>query len=306
MFKKFAWQQGYSYWQSLTKVIDPRDKVAQRAAAIHLGTTAVILGALGGAAGNPLWEPIRYLMYLLGMLGFGVPETWDEAKTSGEKWMADATNPMLAETVMYGLPRLMNFDLSNRVAMDSILFYQQPEEMTREAWYTILGQATVGASGSMLFDAASNIKGMTSGDSTWPKWLSQLPAPGMVKDILKAYDNMENGPTTTTGVKTGEPTGVLGALVQTLGIKTRAQARPFEQGSAAQNRAQERVNTQKSALIRSINAGGLTGANMRRINEWNRAHPKKTDRISGSSLSEARKRRTKMEREIATQNLGAL
>ena len=50
----------------------------------------------------------------------------------------------------------------------------------------------------------------------------------------------------------------------------------------------------------------MTGANMRRINDWNRAHPEKENRINAKSLRNARKRKGKTEQEIAEQNLGAL
>jgi hypothetical protein len=305
MFKKFAAQQGYAYYDSLVKSFDPSDKVAQRAAWIHIGTMAVALAAVGGFVGNPLWEPIRYLMYLLGLT-----KNWDDTKTQGEKWLSDLTNPTIAETAMYGLPRLLGFDLSSRVSLDSLLFYRQPIDMTKDSWYSVMGQFATGAIGSMSFDAIAQLHGLATGDKadeSWPKWLSKLPAPGFVKDVLKSYDTMANGPTTATGVSTGEPTGLLAALVGSLGIRTREQARPFEQGSAAQHRHQQQVDAEKSALVRRLNASGsFSAASMRAINAWNEAHPEKQNRITAKTLIHARKRQLKTEREIATQNLGAM
>jgi hypothetical protein len=309
MFKKYAFEQGYSFYESLARTVDFSDKEQQRAAIIHVATMSVVLMALGGAVGNPLWEPIKYLLYMLGPL-FGLNGTWDEMKTKGEKWLADATNPMVAETAMYGLPRLMNFDLSNRVAMDSLAFYRQPTDLSKDAWYSVLGQLAVGAMGSMAIDALGQIHGLMSGatdDESWPKWLAKLPMPGMAKDILKAYDTMAHGPTTATGVKTGEPMGLLSALVTSMGIRTREQARPFEQGSKAQHDIQVRIGKDKATLVRRINAsGGMTGANVRRLNEWNKEHPEKEFRITAKTLGDARKRLGKTEAEIEKQNEEAM
>lgn len=305
MFKKFAAQQAISFYGSLRQAFDGSDKADQRAAIIHIATMTVALALIGGFVGNPLWEPMRYLMYLLQGLGIVGPGNWDETKTQGEAWLAGLTGDTIAEVAMYGLPRLAGFDLSNRVALDSLLFYEQPEEMEQDEWYKIVGQMVFGATGSMGMDAMGSMQGLTGGDDSWPKWLSKLPAPGIVKDIFKAYDQVAHGPTTSTGVSTGDPIGLLAGLVTAAGLKTRAAARPFEQGSAAQHRAQERIATEKSTLIRRVNAGGMTGANMRAINDWNRAHPEKENRITGKSLSNARKRRIKTEREIREQNAAA-
>jgi len=291
-------QQGFSFYDSLRKVIDPSDKEAQRAAFIHVATMSAMLGVVGGLVGNPLWEPFKYLMYL-----FMQGDTWDEWKTEGEKWLAGVTGTTAAEAIMYGPSRLVGLDLSGRAALNSMLFYQDPQEMSQDEWYKVLGQTAAGATGSMMVNAAGMLHGLFDSEQRWPPYLAKLPIPDVAKDILKTYDVMANGPQTTSGIKTGEPPGILGGIVQALGFRTSEQARPFEMGSAAQHRADVRARNEKSRLIRQIIAsGGMTRANMRRANEWNKLHPEKELRITAKSISGSRKRREEIEQEIEEQN----
>jgi hypothetical protein len=159
-----------------------------------------------------------------------------------------------------------------------------------------------GAPASATFDAIDTVNEFFAGtDKSTPKWLAGLPLPKIAKDVLKAYDISMNGPTTTTGVSTGKPPPLIDSIVQSMGVRTRSQARPFEQGSAAQYRAKQSEDADKAAIVRRVLAGGMGRANARMINEWNKAHP--DNRITAKGIQQSRKRRTKMEREIREQNL---
>jgi hypothetical protein len=185
--------------------------------------------------------------------------------------------------------------------MDNLITFQQPKELTEMEMFSLLGQIAAGAPGGMAADTIANAYAIGSGDKNWPQWLATMPLPGVVKDIFKAYDLYENGPKTATGVSTGKPPGVLPAVMQGLGMRTRAQARPFEQGSAAKKRMQDRADEQKAAITRAVLNQGYTSGNMAKVRAYNKANP--DSRITMKSLAQARKRRRRTEREIARENV---
>lgn len=309
MFKKFAANQAINFYDSLMRSIPgiESDPEARRYARIHLASMTLMLAAVGGFSGNPLWEPLRMLNYLLSMFGLNfMPSNYNEAKTEGEKLLASIAGDDIAEDLMYGAPRAIGIDLSNRVSLDTLLFYQQPDDMTKDDWYKVFGQFAIGAPGTTLVDTAAAIGEVTNPDKTWPKWLATLPIPKMMKDALKAYEIMEHGPSTATGVSTGPPTGLVSALLQTAGVRTREQARPFEQGSAAQHRAEQATQDERSALMRSISNSPYTSATARQLRDWNRSHPGRKERITMKNLHDARGRRRKLELEIRQKNLESM
>jgi hypothetical protein len=294
LFHKFGIQQALNFWGSMRQLA-----VGDRGQAIaHLLTMTLVLAAVGGFSGNPLWEPLRLLGYMLGII-----ENWDVAKTKGEKWMAGFLGETGAEMTMFGLPRLVGIDLSSRVALDMTLFYKQPEEMTPDAWYKVVGQMLFGAPGQTAMTTWQATSGIT-GDQTWPKWLSQLPLPGFMKDIFKSYDTYVNGPRTAKGVKTDKAPPLVESIVQSMGVRTRSQTRPFEQGSAAQQRVKQLTQDQKSELIQRVLNQGMTSSNMGKIRSYNRGKPL-ADRITIKKIHEARKRRRTLERDIRKENVRA-
>jgi hypothetical protein len=160
-----------------------------------------------------------------------------------------------------------------------------------------------GAPGTAAYKAYEFVKDAGS-DKGYAKWLSNAPAPKFVKDIFKAYDLYENGPTTATGVRAGEPVGLPAALIQASGFRPRSQARPFEQGSAAKRRTETRINAARLSMLQRMNNQGATRDNMRRLREWNRAHPAKGERITMRDFARSRRRRAETEAEIKLSNRG--
>lgn len=312
MFKKFAAQQAINYYGSLLRSFNGATPEERRYARVHIVTSTLMMVALGGFVGNPLWEPFRLLLYLMNMFGFdedpllGLPTgDWNAAKTQGEKWLAGLVGGQLAEDLVYGATRELGIDLSGRIAQDSLLFFKQPTDMTQDEWYTVLGRTVGGAPAQTVLDAGSAIAGLTDPNVGWNKEISKLPIPKVIKDMFKAYDLMENGPATTTGVKTGEPAGLPAAILQSLGLRSRAQARPFEQGSAAQHKIEQDIDAKRTGVMQTIINSGYGADSARRVRDWNRSHPGKEERITMKNLHDARKRRRKLELEIRRKNLEA-
>lgn len=314
LFKQFAMEQAMNYYGAMRRSFAasqaPDDVVAEgpeavrqwqklerRSARIQLAVLTGMLVAIGGFWGVPVWEPIRLLMYL-----FGLTENWEVFRSESEKKLAGMTGlDMPTEAALHGLPRLVGLDLSSRVAQDSLLFYQQPKDMSNEQWLQVIGQMAGGAPLGTILSMKDAIGG-TFGDQSYPKWLSQMPFPGAVKDIFKAYDTAVNGPTTKTGVHTDKPPSTLEALVQFSGLRTRSQVRPFEVGSAAQQRSKEYYSRHKSELVQRVMNQGMTEQNAKKIKDWNREQTDPKMRITVKTIANARKRRTKIERETQAAN----
>jgi len=253
-----------------------------------------MLFVFGGMSGNPLWEPLKYLMMLF-------QYHWDDLKTEGEQMMAAIAGKTAAEVVMYGPPRLFGIDLSSRVSMDNLLTYQLPKEFTEESSMATIGRIIAGAPGGMLADTYGSMQELFSGSQSWGKWASTLPIPGMAKDIFKAYDAYAYGPTTAGGVSTGDAPNEVQSILAAMGIRSRESARPFETGSAAKHRMKERAADRKAELTRAVLNRGMTAANMARIRSFNAAHPDM--KITVKSINDSRKRRRRTEREIRKENV---
>jgi hypothetical protein len=234
-----------------------------------------------------------------------VPGNWNVAKTRMEQGLGEVVGERAAEAAMYGLPRLIGIDLSSRLALDGTLFFQQPKELTDDGIMAALGYAVGGAPASSGLAMVSSVKPLIE-EGNVPKFISQAPVPRFIRDIAKAYDTYVNGPTTKSGLQTAEAPGMLSTLLAATGVRTREAARPFEQGSAAQQLVKKEATAVKSRVVRRILNEGLTKENYRRLQEYNAGQTDPKLRIKIKDISAARKRRGKLEREMQKLNLEAL
>jgi hypothetical protein len=300
LFKKFPLQAAQTYWDALLRAGVERDPHLAKVARFQVANMTLMLAVVGGFAGNPVWEPFKYLYALLSSL-IGGP-SYDELKSEGEKLMEQWIGGMPAEMVMYGAPRALGIDIANRVSLDTLAMLSLPKEDTWEGLAGVVGQMVMGAPGAAGYGMYKFARDWDSGDASTPKWLSNAPAPKFVKDIFKAYDLYENGPTTATGVSTGKPISAYEAGIQAAGFRPSSQSRPFEVGSALQYKAKQRLDAQRDATIRRVLNGGMTSSNMRAVQDWNRSHGGKGERISTRDLSRSQKRRRETEAEIRAGN----
>ncbi|MET0720002.1 MAG: hypothetical protein ABWY64_04070, partial [Tardiphaga sp.] len=224
MFKKFPIQQTLNFYRAMRGTAR-----GDMVAASQLFYMSAALTMLGGAYGLPPWELVRLLMYLFNKMGFPVPENWNVAKSKMEAAVGDVIGERAAESLAYGLPRLIGIDLSSRLALDGTLFFQQPKELTNDGIMAALGYAVGGAPVSTGINMLTAFQPLIE-EGNIPKFISQAPVPRYIKDIAKAYDTYVNGPTTKTGLHTGEAPGILSTILASAGLRTREQARPFEQG----------------------------------------------------------------------------
>ena len=69
-------------------------------------------------------------------------------------------------------------------------------------------------------------------------------------------------------------------------------------GSAAEYRLRATIIKERHALTNRVLNQGMTRDNMKRVQDWNKEHPGKEERITVKSITDARKRRGKIEKEI--------
>ena len=300
MFKKFPIQQTLNFYRAM-RGMARGDTVA----ASQLFYMAAALSMVGGAAGLPPWELVRMLMYLFNLMGFPVPGNWTVAKSKGEKMMGDVIGERASEAVMYGLPRLAGIDLSSRLSLDGTLMFQQPKELTNDGIGAAMAAAILGTPYSTGMSLATSFRPLVE-EGNVPKFISQAPAPRFIKDIAKAYDQHVNGPTTRSGLQTAEPPGMLSTFLAAFGVRTRDQARPFEQGSAAQQLIKKEATADKRKIVQRILRDGVTKDTMRQLRDYNAGQTDPTLRIKMRDITSARKRGSKLEREMQKQNLEAL
>jgi hypothetical protein len=167
----------------------------------------------------------------------------------------------------------------------------------------LIGQLVLGAPGSAAYKWYDFAKDMDS-DKGYAKWLSNAPLPKFAKDIFKAADLYENGPTTATGVKAGSRITMAEAAAQALGFRPSSQSRPFEVGSVAKRRTTTRVNEDRKSLLQRLNNQGITRDNARRLRDWNRSHNVKGERITMRDFAHSRRRRQETEADIRSANRG--
>jgi len=303
MFKKFPIQQTLNFYRAMRQAMAGGEQA--KVGAAQLFYMAAALSLVGGGMGLPPWEMIRLLMYLANLMGAPVPGNWNVAKTKMEQGLGDLIGERGAEAAMYGLPRLAGIDLSSRLALDGTLFFQQPKELTNDGIMSAVGYALGGAPASTGINTLTAFQPLVE-EGNVPKFISQAPVPRFIKDIAKSYDTYVNGPTTKTGLQTAEAPGMLSTLLAATGLRTREQARPFEQGSAAQQLVKKEATADKSKVVRRILNEGMTKENYRRLQEWNAAQTDPKLKIKVKDISAARKRRTKQEQEMQKMNLEAL
>ena len=303
MFKKFPIQQTLNFYRAARQAMAGGEQA--KVGAAQLFYMAAALSLVGGTMGLPPWEMIRLLMYLANLIGLPVPGNWTVAKTKMEQGLGDIVGERAAEAAMYGLPRLIGIDLSSRLALDGTLFFQQPKELTNDGIVAAFGYAVGGAPLSTGLAMATSLQPLID-EGNVPKFISQAPVPRFIKDIAKAYDTHVNGPTTKSGLQTAEAPGILSSLLAATGLRTREQARPFEQGSAAQQLVKKEATAAKSKVVRRILTEGFTKENYKRLQDYNAAQTDPKLRIKIKDISAARKRRAKQEREMQKMNLEAM
>ena len=249
-----------------------------------MATMAYILASqqiMAGTMGLP-WEPVKFAMMALRALGL-TDDDWDDFHKMIEDWWAwltgsEKAGEVLTHGVSRGIPFGLDFDLSSRVGMDSLLTFGEPrsgKDADIKAW---LLDTVAGAAVGTVYDIGSGVSDIMAGK--YEKGLPKLIPFKTVSDAVKAA----NG---GTGLQTPQQK-ILRTIGFTPGEKARDSERVGREISTAQ-RAKDKRNALISDYISARSAGDvakLTG----RIREYNSKLPKDSrDRISMTWVEKKRR-----------------
>ncbi len=175
----------------------------RREAATILALTVGTHFTLAGAAGSIFMEPVRlFLMMLTGIFDLEDDEGWQEFIKEPDmmtrNFIYDATgSAKIAETITYGAPRLLDFDMSARVGLQNLMIQWNKQD----TWYgTVVGSLVNSLAGPLFGTGQSMQRGMEylQRGGTVARSLEYF-APKQLRDLLRAYRYSETGMTDWNG-----------------------------------------------------------------------------------------------------------
>lgn len=287
-FKKYALFTGnflarqiaasFSSWKG------PEAREARRTLAWTFGMYMLAAGASGALP----WE---FITLPLLVLGIGEdPRDWIQQK-SRQLAVAlgmGASSKTISEVFTRGLPRLLGFDLSNRISLSSLLSFGEPKDMKPESIKAWLFDNFAGPQVGMITDVG---KFLSSGGD-----MSKFPVK-IVRDTTKAFQAGREGTTTSTGKRSLTPYSVGESITKGLGFATAREAEKYEPGGDVWEKQEKgRGNEEKRSMQdKWLKADTLkdTAAKERAwqaIVEWNKGQPREM-RIDRGHLYQLRQRR---------------
>jgi hypothetical protein len=246
-------------------------------------------------------EAIKLALWFAHLFGQGDDDNWDDYMLSLRKWFAKNYSKTGAEVLVKGPVHALGVDLSNSIQADSVLLFKGVEKNEKKAWYQFLGEFFGGAPFAMGVDALTALEDAKNGNYT--KAASKLPFPKFVKNIAKAA---EGAPSSPTGKKYTEEPSLRETLTRAAGFKP-SSVSDQETVHFAQKAEEKALKDRRNALIgRYTHASpGDKAKAMSAIREWNKAHPKKGEKITTESLRRSKtgaktelKKRKAREREL--------
>jgi predicted membrane protein len=126
---------------------ESRARAAAALAGVMLSHT-VGAGILGGV----MIEPLRALRYLWNAL-FGDDDEYQDLDNATNRWLATIIDdPNIREAIAYGLPTMAGYNLSGRLGLDRMLFYNPPDFSTRTKAAASVAEILVGPMGKWAID----------------------------------------------------------------------------------------------------------------------------------------------------------
>lgn len=161
-------------------------------------------GSLAGAAGAIFMEPFKLMMIALASVFGDEEDEWYHWMNNPEalmrEWVYDVTGSQLAsETFTFGLPRLLNVDMYNRIGLHRMLIqYSEGENAFDTTWRTAV-DTLAGPIFGMHTQFESAAARLAAGDGI-ASALSFL-APKQLRDIYKGITSYTEGVTDFAGNK---------------------------------------------------------------------------------------------------------
>lgn len=284
-FKKYGQMMYHLIGQNVYhafKGATPAERAQARKALLNI---AIVHTAMAGALGLPT-EPIKLLLLPIGLLGGpDYDDLEDELRQAVAKYLGNKTSEVFAK----GLPRLVGFDLSSRVGLDSLLTFGGPRDNNEQGVKTWLFDTMAGAPVGLISDWAKVPGHFFNGDIN--KGLEKLVPLKVVADSLKAYREGTEGKVSKAGRQTMPPTNAAEMALRSFGLTPQSVALKNERDRVFY-RTQKQGATERQEMMGSwLNASKAErGRKWDEIRKWN-GSKSEAQRITLDDLKKADKRR---------------
>lgn len=276
-FKKFSILYGQLYYGAVRDVAaQPGERVAAAKQLVRLSAMTSMFAGVGGLA---FMEMAKVAILAANLSGLS-DDDWEDWENGLQSWFAGATKWALgkhgsrsfSEVVLHGLPRLLGFDASSRLGNDNLVLFGEARSMDPADFKSWLYDMMVGAPGGTVTDFALK---------------HDLPYPKVARDLMKTWEDAQAG-------------HVGAAISHTAGFRTAKEAGKYEAfGEGYASRKEYQLKDDRSKLMGKYwdaDPGADRRAAWREVQDWNRSHKSRDEKIEYGDLQRSRRTREQQER----------
>jgi hypothetical protein len=247
-----------------------------------------------GILGGIMLEPLR-LLRALWNAAFGDDDEFEDLDTAVMNWAKDVTDSEFAGTLLSrGIWNALGFDLSSRMGLDHVMFYDVPEEFSENEAYAFFTALFGPIPATMIKKAARAKEYWVKGEGF--EAISELIPVKLFQDARAAWKLMTEGVKTRGGetVVGPEEFNWVDAVGRSAGFRTTEEATASEKAGTV-----FRYKSWRSARVRELTAAFWQAyedgdakaqaeavAAIKRFNERNPGAP-----ITGESLAQSKRQK---------------
>lgn len=241
-----------------------RAEAAKTVAGVMLGTSI-----LAGVTKGMVLEPVRLAIYAWNKL-FGDDDEFHDIDHAIDKFMEDHLGQTVGEMVSRGVPRGLGFDLSGRMGLGDLFFYDMPDLFSGDPdkWT----EFTASALGPMPEYVARQSTAMTKHLQDGEYWnaIADIVPLKLLQDSMKAGALMTEGKINDRGARIVD-TNVGAGLSRFIGFQSAAEARASEKQRVSFE-YHDQLTRRRTEIMRQWMKGGYASV-ASKISEFNRKNP---------------------------------
>jgi hypothetical protein len=281
-----------------------QSRAERRAAATSLAGIIASHTLSAGIVGGIMIEPLRFLRELWNQL-FGDDDEFKDLDTMVQLWATEVTGSEDAGRLLSkGLWNSLGFDLSDRMGLDKVMFYNPPEGADEDSFWKFLGQTVGGPIPAMIIQKGTRVydKAVMQG-KPFDAIMEAIPVK-LFQDAKKAWEIVHRGVTTKAGetVVPAETFGYLDAVGRMAGFRTTEEVKASDQASTEfryKNWRTVRARQLSNAFWQSYESGDEAAqaqalAAIRRFNEKNPGAQVTADSLKQSKQQRAAAAKTRV------------
>lgn len=249
---------------------EERQQAAEAAKALtYVAGFHVLAGGIYGG----MFEPVKWLVGALGY-AFGDDDEPMDIELELRQTMTELLGPKWSKVAVNGLPNLVGVDLSRRMGVQNLLFYDTPDVSSADRLWAHIARQATGPMGGL----AERVYDMTVAVSRGDYYRAAVAAtPKVIGDPLKAIWRSREGFVDMAGRQYAPPDAqsALDHFITSIGFTPSSLtdiqlARRVGVYDQRMMQARSRVI---NGYIRRILGGRDTGSAIEEIREWNRRNP---------------------------------